>query len=207
MAYDPDERVSLEDIIQVMPDAAIAPMSKKIARVKWTRALKGNCSNWMKDLIRREMLNNSRREGYGFDSMNQITENWAEANTEEERSEMADKLLKMITTRCFEQRMGMVHRSWKYKAEEDYINLKKMKYPKKELKNGYDGCISRQASRALDDINKQLNPAAKSTHGYLFSIKGRNEKNKSTFVAIKKMAKSKARFARKEKPRELGLDC
>jgi hypothetical protein len=95
----------------------------------------------------------------------------------------------METTGYFE--CGGGANRWKYNAEQEYMELRKLKYIEKERKNAYDGCIAKQASRAMSDVNKVINGAAESSHGMIFSLHGRNERNKNTFNPIRKKKRVK----------------
>jgi hypothetical protein len=178
MLYNPEERIRLKTVDEAFNDVVMD--SRKAARLKWSRAFKKNCGTWMKDRIIQQAMENSRRHGYGFNSVEDMREQWTNAVDSERRLELADKFIDIYTKRYFRGEEG---RSWKYRAEREYMRERKLKYKEN---NEYDGCIARQATRALGDVMKRINSGVRKGHGWIFSLKGWSPFNESTFVAVKK---------------------
>jgi hypothetical protein len=170
-----------------MTDSLLASREKKKNRLRWTLALKRNVGKYMKDKINQELVSNAGKLGYGYSSIISIKDDWTAADSPRKRKEIGEKFTKMVTT-------GFFQGKWKYKAEEEYMKMKKIRYIKKDRDNDYNGCVAKQATRAMGDVTKRINSGAAPRiggHGWKFSLKGRNKSNKNIFNPVVPFEKKK----------------
>ena len=155
MLYHPEERAKNKDIRQVMENGVIADDKQVKKRMKWVKTFKKHCGTWNWEKIKREILSNleTLKLAKKYKVFTNLQDAWAV--TDKKRQSKFEKVLKTaLTMNFFQQFPKHKDAKWKYKAEQLYMKVMKLRYNNEE--NGVDGLISRQASRSMLDIIKSI---------------------------------------------------
>ena len=129
--------------------------------------------------------------------MDDLQDAWAITCDPAQLVEMGKSMSDLWTTGFFSDIQGMGRGSFKFKAEQEYMEERKIKYEVEDRNTSLLGCIAKQCSRSKSDQVRTINNRGKKIHGNIITRMSRrgaktlmdNHKDKITIIraSVKKV--------------------